>query len=112
MTKQLLRASLALVCAASLATTGVLAQGPAPATGTTTAAAAKPIPRLADGKPDLQGQWANATYTPLERPPAYKDKEYFTPEEAAKYLKERVADFEDQDDSVPHYDDSLWMLEG
>src|SRR5688572_1022624 len=106
MSTELLRVSLGLLCAASLAT-GAIAQSQAPAAKTT---AAGPIPRLADGKPDLQGQWANATYTPFERPPAFKDKEYFTPAEAEKYLKERVADFEDQDDSVPHYDDSLWML--
>ena len=109
---RLLRVSLGLVCAASLAATGVLAQSQPPTASRTYAAAAKPIPRLADGKPDQQGQWANATYTPLERPPAFKDKEYFTPAEAEKYLKERVADFEDQDDTVPHYDDALWMLEG
>ena len=109
---RLLRVSLGLVCAALLAATGVLAQSQPPAASRTSAAAAKPIPRLADGKPDLQGQWANATYTPLERPPALKDKEYFTPAEAEKYLKERVTDFEDQDDAVPHYDDVLWMLEG
>src|SRR5688572_33403126 len=105
----MLRVSLGLVCAATLATTAVIAQSAPPAVARASAAAPRPIPRLADGKPDLQGQWANATYTPLERPPAFKDKEYFTAEEAAKYLKERVDDFEDQDDTVPHYDDALWM---
>jgi hypothetical protein len=41
------------------------AQAPAPAKGTT-----KPwtVPRTPDGKPDLQGNWSNATLTPLERP--------------------------------------------
>ena len=35
------------------------------------AAPARPaaLPRTPDGKPDLQGNWSNATVTPLERPP-------------------------------------------
>ena len=48
------------------------AQAPAPATQKPVAprpAMAKPtaIPRTADGHPDLQGNWTNATITPLER---------------------------------------------
>lgn len=27
------------------------------------------VPRLADGRPDLQGNWTNATITPIQRPP-------------------------------------------
>jgi hypothetical protein len=27
------------------------------------------VPRLADGTPDLQGNWSNATMTPIQRPP-------------------------------------------
>ncbi|MDH4062880.1 MAG: hypothetical protein OEW19_00660 [Acidobacteriota bacterium] len=38
----------------------------APASGRTPAGRAG-IPRTADGKPDLQGNWTNATITPLER---------------------------------------------
>ena len=52
----------------------VAAQTPAPAAGQKPAAvgpaAPKPtnaIPRTADGRPDLQGNWTNATITPLER---------------------------------------------
>jgi hypothetical protein len=52
----------------------VAAQAQAPATGQKPAAArpatAKPstaVPRTADGRPDLQGNWTNATITPLER---------------------------------------------
>src|SRR5262245_29306554 len=57
----------------------VAAQAPAPASapkspGASAGQAAKPvtakpaaIPRTADGHPDLQGNWTNATITPLER---------------------------------------------
>ena len=46
-------------------------------------------PRTADGQPDLQGIWNNATITTLERPPAMAGKAFFTPAEAAEF--ERVA---------------------
>ena len=34
----------------------------------------KAIPRAADGRPDLQGVWTNATLTPLERPAQFAGK--------------------------------------
>jgi hypothetical protein len=40
------------------------------------------VPRLPDGRPDLQGVWTNATLTPLERPRTLADKPFFTEEEA------------------------------
>jgi hypothetical protein len=42
----------------------------APAAAQAPASIAKPwtMPRTPDGKPDLQGNWTNATLTPLERP--------------------------------------------
>jgi hypothetical protein len=43
-------------------------------------------PRTADGKPDLQGIWNNATLTPLERPKALGSKEFYTDEEFAKLM--------------------------
>ena len=56
------------------------------ATPTKTTSAAKPwtLPRTADGKPDLQGIWNNATVTPLERPKGLGAKEFYTDEEFAK----------------------------
>jgi len=39
-------------------------------------------PRTADGQPDLQGIWTNATITPFERPANLRDREFLTPAEA------------------------------
>jgi len=47
-------------------------------------------PRTADGQPDLQGVWTNATVTPLERPADLAGKTFFTPREAAAYEKQVV----------------------
>ena len=46
--------------------------------------------RTADGQPDLQGIWSNATITPLERPADLAGKQTFTAEEAAAYEKQAV----------------------
>src|SRR5688572_7212343 len=77
------------------------------------------IPRLADGKPDMQGYWTNQTFTPLERPAQFKDKATFTAEEAAAWAKRGIDNIVDQpsvaevkSDSEIHYDDAIWMLEG
>jgi hypothetical protein len=47
-----------------------------------------PLPRTADGHPDLQGVWDFRTITPLERPAALGTKEFFTDEEAAIFERE------------------------
>jgi hypothetical protein len=77
------------------------------------------IPRLADGKPDMQGYWTNQTFTPLERPAQFKDKATFTAEEAAAWAKRGIDNIVDQPsvaevktDAEIHYDDAIWMLEG
>ena len=46
--------------------------------------------RTADGQPDLQGLWSNATITPLERPADLAGKAVLTPAEAAAYEKQVV----------------------
>ena len=55
------------------------------------------IPRTADGKPDLSGNYDLATLTPLERPKEFGDNLYLTPQEAeqaAAANKERLAKLE------------------
>ena len=43
------------------------------------------MPRAADGHPDLQGIWTNATITPMERLPAFAGKLTVSEVEAAKF---------------------------
>ncbi|MCG8413996.1 MAG: hypothetical protein MI746_07235, partial [Pseudomonadales bacterium] len=43
------------------------------------------MPRLANGKPDLQGAWTNGTISTLERNDSYGEKLVFTEEEALQY---------------------------
>ncbi|HLX43399.1 MAG TPA: hypothetical protein VKR43_08190 [Bryobacteraceae bacterium] len=49
------------------------------------------MPRAADGHPDLQGIWTNATITPMERPSALANKPTLTDAEATAFEK-RAAD--------------------
>ena len=42
------------------------------------------IPRMPDGKPDLNGTYDVATLTPLQRPAQFGDNLYLTPQEAEK----------------------------
>ena len=42
------------------------------------------VPRTPWGDPDLQGLWDTRTYTPVERPPEFGDREFMTVEEAAE----------------------------
>jgi hypothetical protein len=45
-------------------------------------------PRTADGQPDIQGVWSNATITPIERPAELAAKQYFTEQEGIAYEKD------------------------
>jgi hypothetical protein len=92
---------------------------PAPPRPAATRTATTAIPRLSDGKPDMQGYWTNQTFTPLERPAQFKDKEFFTSEEAAAWAKRGIDNVLDQPrgdqvktDADIHYDDGIWLLEG
>jgi hypothetical protein len=63
------------------------------------------VPRTPDGKPDLQGVWSNAIITPLERPAAFANKEFFTEAEAADFEKQVfAANDRDRRDGTPEQD--------
>src|SRR5215210_7315995 len=44
-------------------------------------------PRAADGRPDLQGTWANSTLTPLQRPKGFEDRPYYREAETEAFQK-------------------------
>jgi len=58
-------------------------------------------PRTADGQPDLQGVWTNATITPLERPAAMKDKAFLTEAEAREIERIAAERREEADKPIP-----------
>ena len=66
--------AVSLLAVASLSAQSTTASKAAPKAG--------PIPRTADGHPDLTGIWSNATRTPFERPEVFAGKPTLTDEEA------------------------------
>jgi hypothetical protein len=105
-----MRVVLAAVAVAALGSLTVVAQS---SSGKAVAKSAKTwsVPRTGAGAPDLTGNWTNATYTPLERPANMAGKEYFTPEEAEKFVKSRDENFNNQAADDIHYDNALWQTE-
>ena len=63
------------------------------------------LPRTPWGDPDIQGYYFNhSSYTPLERPAALGNKEFYTEEEALTAFKQAVEADSDVDPRVVHYD--------
>jgi len=58
-------------------------------------------PRTADGQPDLQGMWTNATITPFERPRELAGKAFLTEEEAAALEREAAERRQNADERPP-----------
>jgi len=88
-----------LVPISALAATAAVLFAPSPVAGQANrrvAAKTWAVPHTANGQPDLQGLWTNATITPFERPKDLAGKEFFTEEEAAAYEK-RVAENSNRD---------------
>ena len=65
------------------------------------------MPRTPDGRPDLQGVWANNTATPLERPASLGDKATLTDEELAR-LQARYAELFASGESDAAFADSVF----
>ncbi len=78
------RLLLSFGCAAALAVTVVAQDKPAPAVKATSKKAYT-VPRLPDGHPDLQGNWTNATLTPLQRLPQFANKPTISEAEAKAF---------------------------
>ena len=67
-------------------------------------------PRTADGQPDLQGLWTNATSIPMERPTELGAKEFYTPQEFARIS---AAGYHGDRNPLPeaHYDMSQFGID-
>jgi hypothetical protein len=57
-------------------------------TATSGSAKTSTVPRTADGRPDLQGNWDLAILTPLERPRVFADKKVLSEQEAAEWQRQ------------------------
>ena len=61
-------------------------------------AQAPDTPRTAWGAPDLGGIWDYSSLTPMVRPPQFKDQAVLSEEEAAAFLRQQVAFWDNLDD--------------
>jgi hypothetical protein len=75
------------------------------------AAGAPRISRTSDGHPDLQGIWNNSTQTPLQRPAALGNKQFYTDEELAR-LRLRDHDSDALANGDPGTYNQFWWEEG
>jgi len=106
-----MRVVIAAVAAISLGSLSLVAQVPPSRPSAASARQAYKVPKTADGAPDLTGNWSYATYAPLERPAQFAGKEFFTPEEAAAFVKSRDENLNAQASDDIHYDNALWQSE-
>jgi hypothetical protein len=86
---------------------GQVAPQPAKANGKAVAQGQWKIPRTADGKPDLQGFWANNNSTPLERPKELAGRATLTDEEVTAMKKKAHELFGGESDAA--FGDSVFL---
>lgn len=77
-------ASSLLMCLALLAIRGSAGQQPQSPTPID-------VPRMLDGRPDFQGVWSFATFTPLERRKEFAESAFLTDAEAAEFVQRQLA---------------------
>lgn len=59
----------------------------------------------------IEGFWTNDMFTPLERPAKFRDKEFFTHEEAVTFVKDQNDRVLAQPKENIHDDDAIWQTE-
>jgi hypothetical protein len=75
------------------------------------------VPRTEWGTPDLRGLWQNNSLTPLERPPALGEREFYTDEELRELSRgavQRYVDgfFSEQERRISGENTEIWMEPG
>jgi len=101
-----MRAILTGVVTVLAAGAAVFAQAPAPGAGPA-APAGWSVPRLADGRPDLQGVWENNSATPLERPREFADTPRLSNAQLESLQKRAATMFGPEADAV--FGDALYL---
>jgi len=100
------RRTLAVTVVGVIAATGVLVAAQARRSAPP-AAAGWTVPRLSDGRPDLQGVWENNSATPLERPREFANKPRLTDDELEALKRKAGALFGPEADAV--FGDALYL---
>ena len=101
-----MRAILTGVVTVLAAGAAVFGQAPAPGAGPA-APAGWSVPRLADGRPDLQGVWENNSATPLERPREFADTPRLSNAQLESLQKRAATMFGPEADAV--FGDALYL---